>query len=338
MGISRRKLLTATGADVVAATVSGGTLVRAATVASFALPAPHELGSPIAVARNHDGRLELFGTTASGDLNRAAQRSVSGDLGPWARIGSGGWQSVATRTDADGRVELFAIDQAGTIRRLSQTAVGGSAYTGPDAGFDASFTYVAALRDQWGGLEVFATAQDGTIHHRWQDAPSADSWSPWVLLGGSATRLAVELGADGRAVLIGVDGDGTLFQRKKLVANGQTEQEWGPVFPLDGNLDSVAMARNLDGRLAVFGTNSDGQVFQRFETAPGNAAWTPWARLPGRMRHIAAERNGSGRIELFAVGDDGTVLHSKQSNPNATTWSPWAPVGFQLRSGNSFNL
>ena len=311
--------------------------------APFPLSAPVQLGSPIAVARNDDGRLELFGTTRSGDLYRTGQKTAGGGLLPWTKIGSGGYRSVATGTNRNGEVALFAVTPSDTLDLRRQTTAGAHAYTAAAAVSDSRFTSVTALRDQWGGLELFATTKEGAIHHCWQKSLSSDDWVPWVKLGGRATRIAVEVGGDGKAVLVGVAPDGSLFRRKKLFPNGRKESEWGPVTALDGRLDSVAMARNTDGRLALFGTNSDGQVLQRFETASGSAAWTAWAQLPtrvpgsasDRMRHIAAERNGGGRIELFAVDDTGALLTAEQRNPGSTGWSAWADLGFALRAGHA---
>jgi metallophosphoesterase (TIGR03767 family) len=312
--------------------------------APFPLHAPHPLGSPVAAARNQDGRLELFGTDASGNLWNTSQSAVSGDLNPWTKIAGGpGWQSVTGSVHQDGRVEVFALDGAGTVNRRTQSGAGSSTYvTTPP--FDGAFTTVSAVQDLWGGMQVYAGRGDNGIRHRWQDFQNDDTiangwFTPWTQLGGTAIQLAVETGSDGRAVLIAVREDGTLIQRKMNVANAQTESEWGGVFPLDGILDSVDMARNLDGRLVIFGTNPDRQLFQRFETAPGSGTWQPWALLPTplggatlRMTYVAAERNGAGRIELFAVDTTGMLYHAKQSNPNSAVWSPWAACGFRLRA------
>lgn len=307
--------------------------------APFPLFAPYELGSPIAVARNDDGRLELFGTDADGNLYQNSQSTVSGNLTPtWQKLNSGGWQSVAAKTNNDGRVELFAIDNLDTIRFVSQTSPGSSTYTRPGLGFaNSSFTSVAALRDSWGGLEVFATIDGGAIYHNWQQSVgSPDTWVGWRPLGGGATQLAAEIDSNGLAMLVGIDEDGKVFQRRKLVPGGQTEAEWGPAFALDGNLDSIAITRNLNGTLVIFGTNSDRQIFQRFETAAGSGVFGPWSQIPGRMSHIAAERNGAGRIELFAVDHFGGVFHAKQTATSGKNWTAWTSVNFTLRTDSSF--
>lgn len=321
--------------------------------APFPIPAPVQLGSPIAVARNADGRLELFGTDQTGKLWNTHQRTVSGDLVRWNEIGTGwvpgGWSSVTARPNEDGRIEVFATDATHDVRFMSQVTPGSgsSGYSPPDGGFgDGSFASSMALSDESGRLELFGMLSNGLVFHRWQNTKSTDDWHDWIPFGVSATQLAAECGPDGRAVLVGIDYRGRLFQRKKLIPNGQTEAEWGPVLPLDGELSSLTMARNLKGRLAIFGTNRDGQVWQRHETAVGSAStqsWTPWQEVPTpkrmNMRHIAAERNGHrGRIELHAIDSTGMLYRSKQRNPDGDTWSPWASLKFNLRAGNSFLL
>ncbi|MEU8944426.1 TIGR03767 family metallophosphoesterase [Streptomyces sp. NPDC048489] len=313
--------------------------------APFPLHAPHPLGSPIAAARNKDGRLELFGTDAQGNLwNTSRQATTGGGLAPWTKLAAGpGWQSVTAAGHQDGRVEVFAIDQNGSVTRRAQTSPGSTTYTAAQQ-FDSAFTSATAVQDQWGGMQVYATRGDNTIRHRWQDFLNDDTasngwFTPWTQLGGTAIQLAVETGSDGRAVLVAIKEDGLLVQRRMNVANAQTESEWGGVLPLDGILDSVDLARNLDGRLALFGTNPDGMLWRRFETAPAAGTWQGWSQMPTqlgsttlRMRHVCAERNGSGRIELFAVDSTGTLYHSTQNDPSGTTWSAWESCQFQLRA------
>jgi metallophosphoesterase (TIGR03767 family) len=308
-------------------------------LAPFPLNAPSPLGSPIAVARNQDGRLEFFGTDAAGNLWNTHERTVSGDLVRWTMLEQGpGWQSVTAASNQDGRIELFAIDSSGTITRRSQTAANSSTYSQPQR-FDGSFATAAAVTDQWGGLQIYANLSTGLIQHRWQDFLNDDStthgwFTPWTQLGGAVTRMTVKTGSDGRGVLVGITEEGTLFQRKMNVPNAQTEEEWGGEIPLDGLLESVEMALNRDGRLVIFGINGDGQLFQRFETAPHSAIWGPWMLLPTqfkgrslRMRHVAAEREGGReRMELYAVDDTAKLYRTKQTAPSSSAWSPWGTL------------
>ena len=318
--------------------------------APFPLNAPTPFGSPLAVARNQDGRLELFGTDAAGNLWNTHQRTVSGDLVNWTLLEQGpGWQSVTAATNQDGRIELFAINSfLHSVVRRTQTAPNATTYTTGQS-FDSSFATVAAGTDQWGGMHVYANLSSGEIYHRWQDflnddTPATGWFTPWKQLGGAVTRMVVKTGSDGRGVLIGVTETGKLFQRKMNIANAQTEADWGGGIPLDGLLSSVDMALNADGRLVIFGVDHDGRLLQRFETAPHNATFGPWQQVPTqfhgrtlRLRFTAAERNGLGRLELHAVDETGTLFRTKQTAPNSNTWVAWGfPLNITLRGTQTF--
>ena len=313
--------------------------------APFSLPAPRQEGSPIAVTRNADGRLELFGTDAAGNLWNTGQSTVAGDLRTWTKLSAGpGWRSVTAAPHQDGRVEVFALlDSA--VNRRTQTSVNGNGY-GQNPAFDDSFTSTAAVQDQWGGMHVYATRDDHTIWHRWQDFTNDDTashgwFTPWTQFGGTAIQIAVETGSDGRGVMVGLREDGSLITRKMVVPNAQGDSEWGALLAISGEFVAVELARNLDGRLVVFAIDADGRLFHRFETAAGSGTWAAtWTQIATqlgdttlRMRHIGAERSGPGRIELYAVDSTGTLHHAKQSNPNTPSWPTWESVGFQLRPG-----
>jgi hypothetical protein len=317
--------------------------------APFVLDAPTPWGSPLAVARNQDGRLEFFGADAAGNLWNNHQTTVGGNLAKWTLLEEGpGWQSVTAATNQDGRIEVFAVQSfLHAVVRRTQTAPNATTYT-PGQPFDTAFATAAAVTDQWGGLHVYANLSSGEIFHRWQDFINDDTpatgWStPWKQLSGAVTRMVVKTGSDGRGVMIGVTETGSLFQRKMNSANAQTDEEWGDLFPLDGVLSSVDMALNLDGRLVIFGIDHDGRLLQRFETAPHNATFGPWQQVPTvfqdrtlRLRFSAAERYLAGRLELCAVDESGTLMHARQTAPNSTTWGSWGTLGITLRGTQTF--
>ncbi|MGW0969961.1 TIGR03767 family metallophosphoesterase [Streptomyces sp. NPDC002516] len=318
--------------------------------APFDLFAPRQEGSPIAVARNADGRLELFGTDAAGNLWNTSQTTVGGSLKTWTKMSAGpGWRSVAAAPHKDGRIEVFAL-LTSTITRRTQASPGSSTYVQSPA-FDDFFTSVAAIQDPWGGMQVYATHPDHTIWHRFQDVVNDDSptpgWAtPWDKLAGSAYQIALETSSDGHGMQVAVTDTGSLFYRKMIVSSAMVDSNWGPLLTFDGpgNFRAVDMARNLDGRLVVFAVNTDGQLFHRFETAPGSGTWvSSWTPIPTkiqdttlRIRHIAAERSGGpGLIELYAVGSTGKLHHAVQSGPNSTSWSSWSTINFNLRATHS---
>ncbi|MEV6008233.1 TIGR03767 family metallophosphoesterase [Streptomyces sp. NPDC051976] len=310
--------------------------------APFPLPAPVQLGSPIAATRNADGRLELTATTQSGALYATHQRTAGGPLAAWTRLDTGTttWQSVGAGTSTGGLVKLLAIGDAAVSVR-TQTASGSGAY-GPAAALDSGFTSVVTVNSAAAGLMLFATTANGEIRSRWENPGSPGGWVPWrVFPGLRGSQLAAAQNAQGRIVLICLDQDGYLSTRTAYSPNSQTDAEFSPATRLDGVLDTLTLTSQLDGRLALFGTNSDGMVWSRYESAPASGTWTSWTRLPGRMRHITAARSGTGHIELFATDLSGALFTTHQTTPNTTPptgWTPWTDAGFTARAGNSFAL
>ncbi len=73
-------------------------------------PSGTQLQPGLAVGRNADGRLEVFGLGSEGALYHAYETSVGGSWSGW--YGLEGWQlqgPVATANDADGRLEVYVV-------------------------------------------------------------------------------------------------------------------------------------------------------------------------------------------------------------------------------------
>ncbi|GAA2039607.1 hypothetical protein GCM10009839_47010 [Catenulispora yoronensis] len=313
--------------------------------APFPINAPHEVGPPIAAARNADGRLELFGTDANGLLFNTAESAVGAATLPWQQLDQQPWRSVAAGAGtSDGKVELFTLDAGGVIWHRVQSSPGGDVYSAAAALDGTNFT-AAATVNSGSGLMLFATTTAGLIYNRWENTDSGGGWGPWHLFAGAATQLAAEQNSKGFPVVVGVDENGLLFRRTGTRATAQLDADFNPPVGLDGNLDSVALTRTADGRLALFGSNSDGQLWQRYEVSPGSDNWGPWAAVPAqigiaplRVRHVAAQRNGAGIIELFIIDDAGTTFRSAQPSTGSFAWTPWIGVGFSAQPAADFFL
>ena len=104
--------------------------------------------------------------------------------------------------------QLAALDDQGTVRCLEQKTAGGpwSAWQR----LPGSFTEVWTCRRR-AGLEIYAIDTDGAAQ---VTRRQASGFTPWTALGGPAftTINAVEA-ADGRALVLALDTDGTLHQR-----------------------------------------------------------------------------------------------------------------------------
>jgi surface antigen len=277
--------------------------------------------TPIALARNADGRLEVFAVAASGASMHAWQFSAGGAWTGWAPFG-GTFTSIAAEANADGRLETFAAAADGTIFHRSQITAG-SAWTAWQP-MDGKLASIALARSYDGKLQVFGSDTSRTIFTRAQ-LTFGGPWSVWEAFGGLATSLAAETNADGRGEVFGVTAAGAIVHRRQNLAGGA----WGAWARITGALSNVTVARSFDGRLEVFGSNAVHKVFHASQTSPagGMSGWTSFAS--GRTS-VAAETNADGRVEVFAVTADGVVSHTWQARPGGT-WSQWLTMDGGLR-------
>ena len=139
-----------------------------------------------------------------------------------------------------------------------------------------------------GRLEVFATADDGTLWHRWQTVPNG-GWSAWSSLKapdpGISGEPQVARNADGRLELFTVASDGGVWHRWQ---SGPGRGPWKGWKLLDeGHATSstqLAVGLGADGRLVVFvlapGPGGGAELRQRQQFLPGwsGAGWTYFGR------------------------------------------------------------
>ena len=150
----------------------------------------------LAVARNADGRLELFTSGTDHPLWHISQTAPDGDWSDWAPLG-GDWAEVARGSNvalavaqnADGRLELFAPSPDSVMLwHIWQTAPGGdwsdwATLTHPDWATPRALSFLgpAVVRNADGRLEVFVygIGTDSPLCHISQTAPNGD-WSNWA--------------------------------------------------------------------------------------------------------------------------------------------------------------
>ena len=110
------------GLSVIATVVAAATVALGVPVGAATVKVP---GSPLAMARNADGRLEAFGVAANGAAFHKWQESAAGPWSEWSRF-DGNFTNIAAETNADGRIEAFAIAADGSISHRSQRTAGGA--------------------------------------------------------------------------------------------------------------------------------------------------------------------------------------------------------------------
>ena len=134
-------------------------------------------GDPV-LARNLDGRLEVFVRGGDGRVQHRWQKTAGGALTRnWASLGGALARGPAVARNRDGRLELFGLAGDGDVWRLAQNEANGSWWAewervgeGPAGGVNGDLI-VASNQD--GRLELFARSGDGSVHRRRQTSPGS---------------------------------------------------------------------------------------------------------------------------------------------------------------------
>jgi hypothetical protein len=137
-------------------------------------------GGGAGVARNHDGRIEVFGIGLNSQMYHAWQTDLIGDWHGFVSLGGGFESGAGAAANADGRLEVFGVGFDDQMYHAWQTTAGG-AWTGwhPMGGLFLGGSSVAANVD--GRLEVFGVGLNNQMYHAWQVKPGG-AWSAWALL------------------------------------------------------------------------------------------------------------------------------------------------------------
>lgn len=252
-------------------------------------------GSDPRVARQRDGRLQVFASAGS-FMRTIYEKQVGTNWSGWGDIwdvqglygdhGNVNEQHPAVGSNEDGRLDIFTIvhDTSGfRVYHKWQTQPSGSWHE--DINLlgnppEADFEQLAVGSNADGRLEVFALGGGGVVWHVWQTTPGSSSWSPWVALPND----------------IGVTGP-------------------------------FRLGRNQDGRLELFAQGTDGAFWHIWQVAP-NGGWSGWDSMGGRFfSHPIVSIDPQNRLQVFGVDTDRhTILVSGQTLPNGG-WSGWSPIG-----------
>jgi hypothetical protein len=292
------------------------------------------------VARNADGRLEIFTIRSDRKLYRKQQKSANSnewepsntkqenqEIQNWSSLGleeqffpSG--QRPAIVRSSDGRLDIFWLrdytqyhayqDKPNT--KWSETL--SNEYGGGD--FDGD-PVVAQNAD--GRLEIFMVHEEGNsnnfrLHHATRDGGALTSlggrWSP-----NARPVIAINLDRRLEAFMVGPGGpDRQLYHRWQLRANDNTwSEDWSSLG--DPFLGDPAADIDVNGRLHVFVVNGNNrQLEYRWQTTPGDSMnWSNWDTLEGHWspRRRPAIAHTGDRMEVFMVGTDERLYHRWQT-------------------------
>ncbi len=301
----------------------------------FTEPPPVAGGSSIAMARNGDGRLDLFGVNQAGQLFYRSQTSAGANSwSTWTPSIDPDWYSVAAHADGANHIELV-----GLRRTLQDILHRTQAFVDSDSWFswsqfDGALSSGAVALKGSGLLEMFGTNSQGQAWHRSQTVVNQNAWTGWTqfAFAGVLRSVAAATNANGLVEVFVLTNSGQIWHAWQNSAAGDTYTPW---VQLDGALSSIALARNSNGALELFGANRSGQIFHRV-AAGGINNWFSWSQLDapapvGALHSVAAETNADGRVELFGVNGSGQIWHRWQISAGADTYSAWSQLDGTLR-------
>ncbi|MFC5500008.1 hypothetical protein ACFPOE_20870 [Caenimonas terrae] len=237
--------------------------------------------TPLAVARNADGRLEIFARSASGALVHCWQGNPTGDFGGWSSLDGElpPDAPIAAAANADGRLEVFVrgTDNAVWSRRQTAPNSGWGAWNSLAGAVPPGGDVVVATNGD-GRLELFAHAPDGTIRHCWQRTPGG-AWSDWAALAGGLLvtgPLAVARNQDGRLEVFAQGLDGAVWHNWQTAPNSG----WSGWSSLGGLWigNGLLAGSNRDGRIEVFAHGMDRNLYHAWQRTP-NGGWSNWESL-----------------------------------------------------------
>jgi hypothetical protein len=266
-------------------------------------------GAPV-LTRNQDARLEVFVVGREPEdaptvWHRWQQATGWSRWDPFDPPARGTFGPLAVGAHNDGRLALFAparldpkeeFDPHRAVFLRSQRVPNGGwwdwvsleAPEGPD-GDPLVVRSVVVGHNRDGRLELFITANDGNVWHRWQRRPGGDDWHPWRSLGsGDASSDTVAVGAnrDGRLVLVASMSKGRdLWARTQQPPPAGGWSDWSPIGSVPtGDISRLTLAANADGSLELFAVTSGtpSGVFQVSQATP-DGDWSPgrtWPSLP----------------------------------------------------------
>lgn len=301
--------------------------------------------SNLRVARNADGRLELFYIDANFGVSHRWQTAPNNGWSAEARLGTTEQaRSFEVEINLDGRLELFYIGTDGNFYHKWQSSANSSQWSqehklSQTQGEEISVPYRVREfklgrnrtgrigKNIDGRLELFYTSSANyNIFHKRQTAPNAQTWSVEERLPISISpfnsRLTVGQNKDGRLELFFTDIQTSVIAHSLQMAPDSAQWAVEQLFNHEDTASQLVAAQNADGRQELFYTGTSGNLYHRWQTAPNNG-WTVEAPLgtSDRANQVTVGKNADGRLELFYIGTDTNLYHKWQMVPNGN-WHP----------------
>jgi hypothetical protein len=265
------------------------------------------LGSPsksvkinrVGVARNSDGRLEVFATGA-------VWPSIHPKEGIWHI-----WQKKPNKGTWSGWASLGMPKEFNTLTNLPA---------------------VASINSD-GRLEIFIT--NGSLWHMYQSKPNTGPWIGWGRMGKPLNTslnimpAAVGQNSDGRLEVFAVDyfngkdySKGSLWHRYQPKPGRGPWINWGSLGK-PGNVPLVhepIVERDSKGCLVVFAICWESLIRYKYQTESKKGPWSNWFNLGkppaiGISNSYAVSKNEDGRLDVFIKGVGNGI--------NDVLWHKW---------------
>ncbi|WP_328522662.1 S8 family serine peptidase [Kribbella sp. NBC_00359] len=328
----------------------------------FARPTSPRTGSTVALTRNANGALSIFGTTADNSTTGSTDvgghmftgTQVNADTGTWPQewTKSAGqfYASVAVGTDPDAilssKIELVGVmayvppvsPQDDVFHRQQSTKPGGTGWL-KETQLDGPPLVSVALAPNHDRRQMLIGADThGGLHYSSQLFPANDTgWEPvkTISFPSDAQNVTAAPDAFGRINVFVADTHGVLWYFRQTAPDLDS---WTAPTPLADTsqklLNEITVARANDGRLLLFGTEGDGEAWVRVESGPGaGGVFGAWTRLPAKaLFHLSAALNVNGLMVVVGVDDHGDTWQSTQISGTNNTFTDWTKIdGLTLR-------
>ncbi|MBM7114892.1 family 43 glycosylhydrolase [Archangium primigenium] len=273
------------------------------------------------VARNLDGRLEVFAINADTTLSRRIQRA-DGTWDAWASFGGAAGAAPVVGRNLDGRLEVFVLGPGGAYithrwqNRANAAASDWSAWE-QFGGAAGALPVVGTHAD--GRLEVFVPGPaNACLAHRWQNTPNG-SWSAWDTTLGGPLGTTPTLARDPRGILelfsLAPVGVGVHMLPQTKPSGG-----WGSWSQFASWADSPpTVVASKDGRLESFHVLPGGtQLAHRWQNNTTDGVWhAPEVFADGPIASApSAILDAGGLLHVFLVAPDGSLRERVQVAPS----------------------
>ncbi|WP_328522949.1 S8 family serine peptidase [Kribbella sp. NBC_00359] len=314
----------------------------------FLRPTSPRTGSTVALARNDNGKLSIFGTNADnsttstdlgGHMFTGTQADTPNEAWPthWTQSVSQGYASVTARSDGGNKIELVGLTAAqDEIFHRQQAVLNSPSWLTPSQ-LDGSLTSVALAPNADGRLMLIGADTHGGLHYRNQGIAGNDtSWQPSKTISflGDAQNVTAAIDSLGRINIFIADTHGAVWYARQTAANTDT---WATITPLADTdhklLNEITVTRDSNNKLELFGTEGDGDVWVRVENTPGSDGnFSSWTQLsPKALFHLSAALNLHNLLVVVGVDNHGDTWQTTQ-NPGANTYTGWTKIeGLTLR-------